>query len=129
MTRKEKEEYFAQYWGQRVVSCDTLYKGDIQPLNALTMMTIFYPGNYEKHESKLILRPLESITDEEVSAMKFNSFKLASEYIEFIYSWPFGETWFQDEIDAARSLGIATPWRSYTVDDLIKQGVLKVKEQ
>ena len=119
MTRQEKEEYYAQYWGQKVCNWENGYVFRLTPKEVI--------NGYNIDDFCMTLRPLESITDEEVRSITTNSFQLASEFVEWILVSPFGQTWFQAEADALRSLGIATPWRSYSVDDLIKQGVLKLK--
>ncbi len=138
MTHQEREQYFAQYWGQKVLNT-ILKEGDYELVNVE-----FYEWDY-KDGDHLLLTALKNISDED-------AINVAKIFYPIAYSEGFlkaGKEWVRqifykngvnDEFNYSflmedmfrtyqylQSKGYALPFRQYSVQDLINEGVLKLK--
>ncbi|REC56995.1 hypothetical protein DRF62_02215 [Chryseobacterium piscium] len=129
---ENKAKFFAQYWGQRVLS-DLTNGGDriLCPIEASNM--------YRIEESHLKLKSLESITDEDVlkiaelllwqrnileSSMiaQTKEILLSISKITTVKGWEWANI-----IDKVRELGYAYWWNGISVKDQIECGFIKLK--
>lgn len=140
MTKKEKPQFFGLYHGQRVMKID-------DSPSVYTVNMIKHPMGNNTH---LWLKPLLSITDEDAIEVAkivgiynypigitgtiqagraichwFNNGTCYGE--EGIENFIPASSWLSI-IDFLRSKCYALPWRSYSVDDLIKEGLIKLQE-
>lgn len=142
ITQQDRERIFALYWDQKVV------KGT---LNALFNTSYALGSPFMKHLAGnyiLEVTPLQDITDEHaIECAKLNpSFHQTGEYT--VYRNPLlqpvvssGEGYKYEkviiekdqlnpaQVDYLRSKGYALPYLNYTVDQLIKEGVFKLKTE
>lgn len=118
MTPAEKAQYFALYWGQEVVTNSLWEKGYKRVLNPhLECISSFFGLN---DGFFLLLRSIEQLTDDEL--------KDISERLGFINTLSITERHMIESrmvSDTLRDMGIATPWKHYSIQDLIDNGVLK----
>lgn len=118
MIQEEKEQYFAQYWGQRVFKM-----GKTSPVGIVAHLYI--------EEGYLELTNLKNISDEDAIAVSNMLEVFVAEH--FITALITGDHYIcriKRSIHAyqyLQSKGYALPWRQYTVEDLINEGVLKLK--
>lgn len=133
MTILEKEQYFAAHWSLDAFYDKRVFAGFRHPVDRSTA-NVWIHGYLE-------LTPLSNITDEDAIEVGFG----IKEHHKGNYKieWPFSydSHWklfyngdFQHEgylipkdIDFLRSKRYALPWRHYTIEDLIKEGVLKLR--
>lgn len=115
MTQIEKEAFFAQYWGQEVLS-------DLTNMGKRCLYVInernFY--NINKKEVYLQLKSIESITNEDAVKCGF----VTAEHFLKVYE-KIGVL-DQQEADKLRELGYLVGWRNYTTEQLIESGIVKI---
>jgi len=123
MKEEEKSQFFALYWGQRVL-CNI--KQDSVRHMVTQNIDFGTKGDY------LLLKSVWSITNQDLEKLGFkkddqidcNEFGWMSKtaknphYIE----------WSRSEVDIIRSLGYALPWKDYLLGHLIKEGLIKLQE-
>lgn len=130
MTREEKEQYFAQYWGQKV--------GRFPFIPELVVVN---SGKAIRQLLNIELTSIEYVSDEHAIELgiitghdkgKFTKAQLlilgsglVEDYLTYGYFEELNEI---KAIDFLRSKGYAVAFRSYSVDDLVKEGVLKLRE-
>lgn len=110
---ENKAKFFAQYWGQEVLS-DLTNGGDriLYPVEASNM--------YRIQESYLELKPLSSITDEDLDKTNYGC-------IEMILEKGY---WLDvKNSDLLRSLGYALPWMGLSIEQLQEYGWIKIKSE
>jgi hypothetical protein len=136
MTQLEKMQFFALYWGQKV-----LYNDRLEGKNKVNHATLDL--RHAEHDDYLLLKPLSSITDEHALQFGYTqtpaSFwgepidqtpsmcfcaELSSDGIDFE-----NVNWMEfTMIDKLRAMGYAVGWKEYGVQDLIKEGIVKLQE-
>jgi hypothetical protein len=137
MKAEEKAAYFAQYWGQTVIS-------DVDNSGVRHLYPVVYSNMYRIEESHVELTPLSAITDEHLhdvaNSMGYvNYFNPEVQDSGFWLYWKkdgkvikhkyfYFRDFLQDEIDFLRSKSYALPFRNYSVEQLIEMGWLKLKE-
>ena len=126
MTQIEKEAFFAQYWGQRVIS----YPDEIGGLRVVE-------GHHCNEKTYLQLKPLESITDEDAiecigkELYEFNRDNENDGYFGFSASGMFLDMieFYKNDRSSAdflRSKGYLLPFRQYSTEQLIESGIAKI---
>jgi glycogen debranching enzyme len=114
-TLENKAKFFAQYWGQKVLS-DISNSGntEIYPVDASNM--------YGIDRSYLELKPLSQITDEDAVMLGYTDSKSAiDKHFKMIGQYTI-------DADYLRSKGYALPWMDLSVEDLVEYGWIKLKE-
>lgn len=102
--QQDKQAFFAQYWGQNFATVSVgldLY--DCQTVNTAWFSEIEY----------LQLRSISQLTDEE------------KVYLE---SLPDTQDYPRKSADYLRSIGVAVPFRQYSVEEMIEKNWIKLKE-
>lgn len=107
----QKAKFFAQYWGQKVMCSEVESKPFEVNENNLHR---WIPECY------LELTPLSQITDEDIDVIDMPYISIKDHLFNDIIS--------QFEADYLRSKGYAVPWRDLSVDDLVKFGWVKLKD-
>lgn len=120
-TIENKQKFFAQYWGQKIVN----WNNNLQIKLKLNVLI-----NETDSLDLLELKPLSLITDDD-----------AEGYLHFIGCHSFGERIQQAKIqikedchndihmsDYLRSKGYALPWMGLSVETLVNYGWIKLKE-
>ena len=145
---KQKEKFFAQYWGQEVLRCYSAFGG-------LTSYSLEVSADelsqmHFHEESYLELTPLSQISDVdgkmcvqvrssthidvEITSRSNDGFGFTSRYNTSNrrrlhgYSLGFGEKMTIEQIDYLRSKGYTLPWNGITVEEQIKLGWIKLKD-
>jgi hypothetical protein len=125
MTQEEKEQFRALYWGQRV-----LYNDRLEGKNEVNHATLDL--RHAEHDDYLLLKSASSITSEDLVKLGFKKgdqidcnelgwMNVTGNYLQW-------DEWDYHQIDILRSLGYAVGWKDYTVDELIKEGLIKLQE-
>lgn len=120
----DKEVFFAQYWGQYIVSSESHSK-DLYPLKCMG-------GTHGIKDTYLRLKPLSQITDEEIE----KCVKIGVEaFNEKTYT--INHTALRRDIndvalitpisDYLRSKGYLLPFRNYSTKDILELGWAKIK--
>lgn len=111
-TIEAKAKFFAQYWGQRVLS-DLTNGGDriIYPIENSNM--------YRIEESYLELKSIELITEEDLNKTMYACAEMILEQGMFLD----GKT-----TDILRSLGYALHWIELSVQEQLEYGWIKIKD-
>ena len=127
-TLENKAKFFAQYWGQHVLyfSSDFLRKIDNLTLNSI------------ENDDFLELKPLSQISDKDLEkCLKILGQRLDLEsfresFIEGLSNRDFYAQFYPVRAieigDYLRSKGYALPWMDLSVEDLVKYGWIKLKE-
>lgn len=110
-TLENKAAFFAQYWGMNILR----FSPDPNYLRKVSAMTIRCPEDFVA-----ILTPLSQITDEDIDVIDMPYISIKDHLFNDIIS--------QFEADYLRSKGYAVPWRDLSVDDLVKFGWVKLKD-
>lgn len=116
MTPAEKAQYFGLYLEQEVA----VYE-EAQGLWALSL-EFLHDVLFHDIPGYLSLRSIEQITDDEL--------KDISERLGFINTLSITERHMIESrmvSDTLRDMGIATPWKHYSIQDLIDNNVLKLE--
>lgn len=128
ITPEIRARVFALYWGQKVFTFPENDSWMVQKV------CVSYMDGYGVKNRALILKPLSSITDEDVRIIDdprwFTKQNVVTELSRFG-----GNCWnvFIDQLsplsyDMLRSKGYALPAFGYSVDELVGAGVFKIKE-
>lgn len=107
----EREQFFALYWGQKVMYCTGSAAMNVDPISV------------READFYLLLTPLDQITDEHgaLASSRFTlPFNVKSPGTRYLPS---------DVADLLRSLGYAVPYKQYSVTDLVQMGWVKLKQQ
>lgn len=132
-----RERFFAQYWGQ---NCEVV-KSSFYPVPRGIVIKIdttvlkYYLSN-DKMKLSALLRPLSALTDPEYLLIA----KIINgndgwqtvedgkrEIAEWEWTWPSPQSvgWVHDYL---RSIGVATPYLGYSVEELVTAGLAKLAE-
>ena len=105
MTHEEKESFMAQYWGQNIYIEETLPKLKFY-VNTQTIESNGY----------LELKSLANMSDEDAEELgiNVNYEKFNEEALDYI------------TVDLIRQKGYAFGWRQYSVEYLVKKGIVKL---
>ena len=119
LTTENKAKIFALYWDRLSIKI----KGqENTPHSTYTSYGAFDCMNEEEFQKAYIeLRPLSSITDEEVQSL---GFKNIEDWIRKIYEGR-GEPIPKDQL---RLMGFAVSWCGWSVEELVKEGIFKIKQ-
>ena len=111
MTKEERSAFFAQYWGQ---ICKDKF-GSINIWNGLFDISDYY----------LELKSLSNISDEDFEYLFYGT---KSERFEINNSgtMTLSYNFTIESIDYLRSKSYALPFRQYSVEELVKGGVIKL---
>lgn len=127
MTQQEIEAFALQY---HCISCVKMHGHNklLKPLDYFSEKIPFVITKIEYIE----LRSIDSLTDEESSYLGDILQTLTPEnFIDHIKN---GHSYLKnaaisiEAFDYLRSIGIAVPFRGYSVEEMIKQGILKLKK-
>jgi hypothetical protein len=116
---KEKQQFFTQYWGQKV-----FYFEGVERNYIVNTFSIEYTRTY------LLLRELKNITPEDAIEL-CNLIGMFSEE-NLIAALISGDRYVKDfkdvqkAVDFLRSKGYALPWRQYSVQELINNDWIKI---
>jgi hypothetical protein len=113
MTPLEKEQFCSLYYGQEVYH-DTNFPNRKFVINGNTVQCISENGYLE-------LKSLANISDEDAIECGYKNAENFKQFIAGEYNPPGYE-----HNDFFRSKGYAIPFRNYLVEDLVKQGVIKL---
>lgn len=131
-TLENKAKFFAQYWGQEIQWDNTLDFSTHQRFDNIDLRV--------REGDCLVLKPLSSITDEDLKAIaKFyeptaHEVKFSDDQIcfDFIYgdSHASGAIEYNSDFaqDYLRSKGYALPWMGLSVEKLEQYGWIKLKK-
>ena len=122
LTTENKAKIFALYWGQAVIDAPKKYDFLTGKFTPLALSNDEFDDMYELDKAWAELRPLSSITDEELKIMESLVVK-AKTYLKIITS----EGFSKEEADQLRLMGFAVPWCGWSVEELVKEGVFKLK--
>ena len=144
-TLENKAKFFAQYWGQYVLYFTSDF---LRKIDNLTLDSV-------ENDDYLELKPLSQISDEDViqgimitynktyeglgeilEVKHYNTFSsitttIAGENFKTsrsIHHWNGNRKIGSMECDYLRSKGYALPWMDLSVEDLVKYGWIKLKE-
>lgn len=126
LTTENKAKIFALYWGQEVAvlnDCSS-YKGRWYIIDWEIFDTIEHPEH--ENDFYLELRPLSSITDEEIDKIISNEKELPKEFYDRFRNITLANCF--NWTDELRLLGIAQDWCGWSVEELVKEGVFVLKE-
>lgn len=112
MTQIEKEALFAQYWGQKVAT--EKHFEEVQLIEVNSPLALGTVENYY-----LQLKSIESITDEDA---KLLGWETAKGLLEWFALHPMT----REEADMLRKLSYLLPFRQYSTEQLIEQGIAKI---
>lgn len=108
----QKAKFFAQYWGQEILWSN---KGQVNPFEIChTWLTHNIKSSY------IELIPLSQITDEDIDVIDMPYISIKDHLLNDIIS--------QFEADYLRSKGYALPWMGISVEEQIKLGWIKLKD-
>lgn len=137
--QEDKKAFFAQYWGQ----CVFLTMPSEPNHDVVILKSRWIDYLYDRALPCLLLKPLSQISDEDaIEVIKLSSVyedKDTDEFVKLIvksgtfnkYLLEVRPMWFTESIkvtDYLRSRGYALPFRSYTVEQMIELGWLKLTE-
>lgn len=111
LTTENKTKIFQLYTGQKV-GVQKLYGIDVGGV------TVDYLTSLDCLE----LRPLSSITDEEI--MELGHLHTKETFLYYINTLGVSQL----DCDRLRLMGFAAPWCGWSVEELVKEGVFKLKE-
>lgn len=122
INNENKEKFFAQYWGQNLLSSDM--HGDGGTVYSLTMKTDSLNGK------SLKLKSITEISEEE--GLEIVKSGLTIEFFE--KGWRTKDTliFFDYKIhmvDYLRAIGYAMPWMGLSVDEMVEAGWIKLQEK
>lgn len=133
MTEKEKQQFFALYWGQVIAGmnypCGLLEIGQ-ETISRMTYVLCTSIQDLNNEDAENIARILDIDYDnEEESESQFDLAGMRS-FLEDLFNGveTFRSTDFEDItecIDYLRSKGYAIPWKGFMVVDLEANGVIK----
>ena len=123
-----KERFFANYWGQKVLSVSN------------TVMTVCCGELQQDNGKYLLLTPISKITDEHAievaNQFEATAFGIHTRATILKFSFMYGDNVNDVEIDLLadgrsidflRSKGYALPYQEKTVEELIEMGYLKLR--
>tara|TARA_R110000868_G_scaffold309986_2_gene571222 strand:+ start:4627 stop:4965 length:339 start_codon:yes stop_codon:yes gene_type:complete len=110
MTNEEKQAFFAQYWLQEV---GMIKKSLSNNFSKIEVDPHFFDFWIEFSETHLELRSVEQLTDEELNHMDVFDDEAESQRMQ---------------ADYLRSIGVLVPFRHFTPEMLIAEGVVKIKQ-
>ena len=118
INNENKEKFFAQYWGQNVLSING---GEVREVTTDMNHVLCYDKMYESH---LSIKSLSNITEEDkeyrhklILEIYFDVSPQNRILLEHHYS------------DYLRSKGYALPWMGLSVEEMIEAGWIKLKEE
>jgi len=131
-TLENKAKFFAQYWGQAVIQ-------DVDNSGVSQIYPVVQSNMYRFEESILLLKPLSSITDEDlellvpiVQSTSYHGSYLKPNMVKQIFndylnkgSSLHGTQWWQMK-DFLRSKGYALPYNGLSVEKQIEYGWVKL---
>lgn len=148
MTPQEKEQYFAQYWGQKAAR----YKGDPKIVNVDSgLMNCLECFENVQDNAYLELAAVKNITDDDARGvaeiyglvcvskitrtdnailLQDGLYELRITFDGYIFARHNGEIYNIITLQAhhyLQSIGYAQSFRNYSIEDLINEGVLKLK--
>lgn len=126
MTPQERKQFFALYWGQKV-----LYNDRLAGKNEELVYYFTLSKKYFDHDDYLLLKPISSITYQDLILLGFDKYYEVvwcdeNGYLGSLYTK--SKEWDSNQVDIIRSLGYAIGWKNYNVEDLIKEGLIKLQE-
>lgn len=116
MTQQEIEALALQYHGIECVKVDKFTNKHTES-GLFKPVEVFYL-EVNDHIEYIELRSIESLTDEEAKELGYNNKKGIINFEDCL---------MQIESDYLRSIGVAVPFRGYSVEQIIEQGILKLK--
>lgn len=137
MTQGEKEQFFALYWGQDVGCVNQDHPDSNSPAINMTV-------DHECHEyDYLLLKPLLFITDEDAIELGYKELKGSlwgepqDQTPSMVFctelncqgtDFDFPESMNYPLVDKLRAMGYAIGWKDYSVEDLIKEGLINLQK-
>lgn len=124
-TIKNKEKFFAQYWGQKVLS---------EWGESLVQVNGKLDRVYDISEMYLKLKPLSKISKKDLKAIDFKNIgdkKVSFNFTSYSNAWSsscgnYG--WLLlHHYDYLRSKGYALPWNGLSVEKMVEFGWIKLK--
>lgn len=131
-TITNKAKFFAQYWGQKILTSN-LYQGIVK------VESFFLHKDNILTEDFLILKPLSSITDEDVLKIAellswrrtMQESSIISQTKDLLLNQSqtnlYREHW-SDIVDKVRELGYAHKWNDANIEKQIKYGWIKLED-
>lgn len=114
INNENKAKFFALYWGQEIMGTDIFPK----PQNC-------YVATSSLDRYYLNLKPLSSISDQDLAKLPINKQFVRSEFWKNDVMLKGLEDRFRDQL---RALGYALSWMGLSVDQMVKAGWIKLIE-
>ncbi len=115
----EKEQFLVQYYGQRVAQVNDFKK-------------LFTVGGFGFASTKyLVLKTTDTLTDDECGYIARDLSGVHNNHQtdkEWLLSEIVHDSLNRSSVDYIRSLGVALPWREYSVQDQINKGWVVVED-
>jgi len=118
INNENKAKFFAQYWGQRIVSHDEY------PYKSTNIIEGSLIKKYSEDTYFIYLKPLSSISDEDAEIIDLRS----EDYNEDGWWDKHGDFywWSYADVDYLRSKGYALSWMGLSVDEMVEAGWIKL---